>query len=75
MFKNSVGQRCVIVNQVEDEATVAIAMSFLQTIKEKYPARFEKLLFGSIHNDAWQEPRVAVNKVFKQTADMPSAEV
>ena len=54
MFKNSAGKRYVIVNQAEDEATVAIAMSFLRTIKEKYPARFEKLLFGSVHNDGWQ---------------------
>jgi probable selenium-dependent hydroxylase accessory protein YqeC len=64
MFKNSVGQRYVIVNQVEDEATAAIALTFLQAIKEKYPARFDKLLFGSVHNDAWQEPRVAVKKKF-----------
>jgi probable selenium-dependent hydroxylase accessory protein YqeC len=55
MFKNSAGQRYVIVNQVEDDATAAIALAFLRTIKEKYPARFEKLLFGSVHNDAWQE--------------------
>jgi probable selenium-dependent hydroxylase accessory protein YqeC len=59
MFKNSAGKRCVIVNQVEDDETACDARSFLQTIKEKYPARFEKLLFGSVHNDAWQEPRVA----------------
>jgi probable selenium-dependent hydroxylase accessory protein YqeC len=68
MFKNSVGQRYVIVNQAEDapqtspqgevsplDAAAAAARSFLQTIKEKYPARFDKLLFGSVHNDAWQE--------------------
>jgi probable selenium-dependent hydroxylase accessory protein YqeC len=42
MFKNSAGQRYIIVNQVEDDTTAAAAMSFLQTIKEKYPARFEK---------------------------------
>jgi len=55
MFKNSAGKRYVIVNQVEDEATAAIAPAFLRTIKEKYPARFEKLLYGSVHRDAWQE--------------------
>jgi probable selenium-dependent hydroxylase accessory protein YqeC len=55
MFKNSAGQRYVIVNQVEDDATSRIALSFLQAIKEKYPDRFEKLLYGSVHNDAWQE--------------------
>jgi len=55
MFKNSAGQRYVIVNQVEDEAAACTAKSFLRTIKKKYPARFEKLIFGSVHNDAWQE--------------------
>jgi probable selenium-dependent hydroxylase accessory protein YqeC len=55
MFKNSAGRRYIIVNQVEDDATAAIALAFLQTIKEKYPARFEKLLFGSVHRDAWRE--------------------
>jgi len=55
MFKNSAGKRYVIVNQVEDGAAACAARSFLQTIKEKYPTRFEKLLFGSVHNDAWQE--------------------
>jgi probable selenium-dependent hydroxylase accessory protein YqeC len=55
MFKNSAGKKYVIVNQVEDDEAACAAMSFLQTIKEKYPARFEKLLFGSVHRDAWQE--------------------
>jgi len=55
MFKNSAGKRYVIVNQVEDDATAAVALAFLQTIKEEYPARFEKLLFGSVHRDSWQE--------------------
>jgi probable selenium-dependent hydroxylase accessory protein YqeC len=55
MFKNSAGQRYLLVNQVEDDETTRAALSFLQTIKEKYPNRFAKLLFGSVHQDAWQE--------------------
>jgi len=55
MFKNSVGLRYVLVNQIEDDVAVCAARSFLRTIKEKYPARFEKLLFGSVLHDAWQE--------------------
>jgi probable selenium-dependent hydroxylase accessory protein YqeC len=55
MFKNSAGKQYILVNQVEDDAAARAAKFFLQTIKEKYPARFEKLLFGSVHNDAWQE--------------------
>ena len=55
MFKNSAGQRYLLVNQVEDEPAARTARSYLQIIKEKYPNRFEKLLFGSVHLDAWQE--------------------
>jgi probable selenium-dependent hydroxylase accessory protein YqeC len=55
MFKNSAGKRYVIVNQVEDDASAAAALSFLQVVKEKYPARFEKLLYGSVRRDAWQD--------------------
>ena len=55
MFKNSVGRLSIIVNQVEDEETARIAQGFLQTIKEGYPARFETLLYGSIHLDSWEE--------------------
>jgi probable selenium-dependent hydroxylase accessory protein YqeC len=54
MFKNSAGRRYVIVNQAEDEAAVDAALPFLQTIKEKYPNLFTKLLMGSVHNDAWR---------------------
>jgi probable selenium-dependent hydroxylase accessory protein YqeC len=55
MFKNSAGKRYIIVNQVEDSAAAAAALSFLQAVKEKYPARFEKLLFGSVRRDAWRD--------------------
>jgi probable selenium-dependent hydroxylase accessory protein YqeC len=56
MFKNSAGQRYVIVNQVEDDETAKTALAFLRTIKEKFPARFKKLLYGSVHYDVWREP-------------------
>jgi hypothetical protein len=55
MFKNSAGRRYIIVNQAEDDAAIKTAQSFLQTIKEKYPDRFSKLLLGSVHHDAWRE--------------------
>jgi len=55
MFKNSAGKRYVIVNQAEDDAAAGAALSFLQAIKKKYPDRFEKLLYGSVRRDAWQE--------------------
>jgi probable selenium-dependent hydroxylase accessory protein YqeC len=55
MFKNSAGRRYVIVNQVEDDATTGAALSFLQTVKEKYPNCFTKLLMGSVYNDSWRD--------------------
>jgi len=55
MFKNGAGQQYVIVNQAEDDAASRVALTFLQSIKEKYPARFKKLLFGSVRHNAWQE--------------------
>ena len=55
MFKNSVGRRYLLVNQAEDDATAYAAQSFLAVIKEKYPNRFERLLFGSVRLDNWQE--------------------
>jgi probable selenium-dependent hydroxylase accessory protein YqeC len=55
MFKNSAGKQYLLINQVEDDTAVNAARIFLQTIKEKYPNRFEKLLFGSVHSDTWQE--------------------
>jgi len=55
MFKGSVGQRYLLVNQVEDDDTVSAAVSFLNTIKMKYPDRFMRLIYGSVHRDIWYE--------------------
>jgi len=55
MFKNSVGHQYLIVNQVEDEVAVRSAESFLQTVKRKYPDRFKRLIYGSVHKNTWQE--------------------
>lgn len=55
MFKNSVGRRFLLVNQVEGDAAARAARSFLRAVKEEYPDRFERLLYGSVHLDTWQE--------------------
>jgi hypothetical protein len=47
--------RYLVVNQVEDEGTTNTAVSFLRRIKEKYPGRFKRLLYGSVHLDEWKE--------------------
>lgn len=54
MFKNSVGLRCILVNKVEDDADARAASGFLQNIKRKYPERFAKLIYGSVHFDIWK---------------------
>ena len=55
MFKNSDGKQYLLVNDVETDTSINAAQSFLQAIKEKYPNRFERLLFGSVRLDVWQE--------------------
>ena len=58
MFKNSVGRRVLLVNQVESRSNAKIANGFLKTIKESYPSMFAKLMHGSIHRDTWWEVRL-----------------
>jgi probable selenium-dependent hydroxylase accessory protein YqeC len=55
MFKGSMGQRFLVVNRVEGGAAVRVAKSFLQSIKAKRIGYFRKLVYGSVHNDIWQE--------------------
>jgi len=55
MFKNSVGSRILLLNQVEDEKTGEVASRFLMEIKERYPDFFAKTAFGSVYKDSWQE--------------------
>ena len=55
MFKNSAGKQYLLVNQAEDKTAAKTAHSFLQAIKEKYPFRFKKLLYGSVRQDTWNE--------------------
>ena len=55
MFKSSAGKQYLLVNQVEDDTAVCAAQSFLQIIKEKYPDRFKRLIYGSVRMDIWQE--------------------
>jgi len=54
MFKNSKGQRYLIVNQVEDEETAKRAELFLNTVKSKYPNQFNNLIYGSVRGDSWK---------------------
>jgi probable selenium-dependent hydroxylase accessory protein YqeC len=53
MFKYGERGRYLIVNQVEDEETANLALIFLQGIKNKFPERFKRLLYGSVHLDTW----------------------
>ena len=59
MFKNSVGRRYLIVNQVEDDPSADAARAFLREVRNKdekhFDSYFEKLLYGSVFTDTWQE--------------------
>jgi len=55
MFKGCVGELFLLVNKVENEETAAIAETFLKSIEAKYPSRFKRLIYGSVHRDEWHE--------------------
>lgn len=55
MFKGSAGQQYLLVNRVENKTTIQIAEFFLNIIKVKYPGRFKRLIFGSVHRNMWYE--------------------
>ena len=55
MFRKSIGQRYLVVNQVEDIADMNAAKTFLQTISIKYPNNFTRLIYGSALMDKWYE--------------------
>jgi len=55
MFKGSVGKEYLLVNKVENENEIRIAEAFLQKIKAKYPGRFNRLIYGSVHRNTWYE--------------------
>ena len=55
MFKDSAGHQYLLVNRVEDESTIKETKLFLKRIKEKYPNRFKRLIYGSVHSNEWHE--------------------
>jgi len=54
MFKNSVGEKYLLVNKVDDEVSENVALSFLQNLNEKYPRFFKKLIYGSVHGNKFK---------------------
>ena len=55
MFKANAGQQYLLVNRAEDKTTIHAAKSFLQKVKTKYPDRFRRLVYGSVHRNVWCE--------------------
>ena len=55
MFKSSAGQQYLLVNRAEDVSSICAAKAFLQAVKERYPIRFKRLLYGSVHRNIWYE--------------------
>ncbi|MCL2578446.1 MAG: selenium cofactor biosynthesis protein YqeC [Oscillospiraceae bacterium] len=54
MFKNSVGGKILLVNQVEDGETAIRARLLLHAVQAARPGYFEKLLLGSVRRDHWE---------------------
>ena len=55
MFRTSIGDQYLVINQVENESTTCEADSFLRSVKAKYPGRFKRLIYGSVHVGDWHE--------------------
>ena len=55
MFKNSVGKRVILVNQVEEKSTKKSAKQFCRQIRQTDPLFFEKILYGSVCNNVCNE--------------------
>jgi len=55
MFRGCAGQQYLLVNRAEDESAVRASQAFLQVIKARYPGRFKRLLYGSVHRNTWYE--------------------
>lgn len=53
MFRRSRGDAYLLVNQVEDAASAAVARAWLLSVKAAYPGRFAGLLYGSVHHNEW----------------------
>jgi probable selenium-dependent hydroxylase accessory protein YqeC len=58
MFKNSVGRNYLMVNEVEDDGAEKHAMVILEKIKDKYPKQFSGLIYGSVHRNLWECPKI-----------------
>ena len=55
MFKNSAGKRVLLVNKAEDKTTKKSAEILCRKLKQADPLFFEKILYGSVFNDSWNE--------------------
>jgi len=55
MFKSSVGNQYLVINMVEDEPTSCVAKSLLFDIRENYPNRFKRLVYGNVFRNDWHE--------------------
>lgn len=54
MFRSSAGRQCLLVNKAEDDAGSALAEAWLAEIKERCPARFAILAYGSARQNKWR---------------------
>lgn len=55
LFRRKQGKLCVMINQVEDEATQKLAVQLLEEIKARKPDFFTHLLYGSARLREWKK--------------------
>lgn len=53
MFKNAVGKKILLINQIEDEFSREMAKKLIDLIVLHYPNKIDEIHFGSIKNDNW----------------------
>lgn len=53
MFKNAVGRRVLLINQVEDEAALAKAKELAALLRQRHPGAAGKIYAGSVIENHW----------------------
>ena len=55
MFRCASGRQSILINQVEDGDSAAVAEDWLKSIRQAYPGRFACLAYGSARANEWKE--------------------
>jgi len=55
MFKNAVGEKYLVIPNIESEAEHQVARAFCELLKENHPKLFKCTVYGSSINNIWHE--------------------